>query len=132
MSQHTAPPRRPKIDRRRLPRGRAKLLALEVAVELVATLHGLQLPRGLSHLRDHLTRAADNTALRLSEASGRTMGHRYQHLEAAYGENQEVQSDLVLIRARGVEIPPAALNQADRLGGLIYGLLRAEVRDHDG
>jgi four helix bundle protein len=82
----------------------------------------------MSHLRDHLTRAADNTALRLSEASGRTMGHRYQHLEAAYAENQEVQSDLLLIRARGVEVTPAVLNQADRLGGLINGLLRA----HDG
>jgi len=92
----------------------------------------MDLPRGMSHLRDHLARAADNTALRLSEASGRTMGNRYQHLEAAYAENQEVQSDLLLIRARGVEVPPAALDQADRLGGLIYGLLRAEVGAQDG
>jgi hypothetical protein len=97
-----------------------------VAIELVADLHRLQLPRGMAHLRDHLTRAADNTVLRLSEASGRTMGHRYQHLEAAYAENQEVQSDLVLMRVRGVEIAPATLHQADRLGGLIYGLLRSE------
>jgi len=66
--------------------------------------------------------------LRLSEASGRTQGNRYQHLEAAYAENQEVQSDLVLMRARGVEIPATALGQADRLGGLVYGLLRAELR----
>ena len=129
MSQHTPPSRRPKINRRRLPRGRAKLLALEVALELAATLHKLALPRGFAHLGDHLQRAADNTVLRLSEASGRTMGNRYQHLEAAYAENQEVQSDLVLIRARGVEIPQAVLRQADRVGGLIYGLLRAEVRD---
>jgi len=42
--------------------------------------------------------------------------------------NQEVQSDLALMRARGVEIPVAILRQADRLGGLIYGLLRAELR----
>jgi hypothetical protein len=55
----------------------------------------------------------------------------YQHLEAAYAENQEVQSDLVLMRARGVEIPAAILRQADRLGGLIYGLLRAELRGKD-
>ena len=108
--------------------GRAKLRALEVAVQLVAAIHHLQLPRGTGHLRDHLTRAADNTALRLSEASGRTMGNRYQHLEAAYAENQEVQSDLVLLRTRGVQIPAAVLRQADRLGGLIFGLLRAEVR----
>ena len=56
------------------------------------------------------------------------MGHRYQHLEAAYSENQEVQADLLLIGTRGVNIPGAALHEADRLGGLIYGLLRAEVR----
>jgi len=65
----------------------------------------------------------------LSEASGRTLGNRYQHLEAAYAENQEVLSDLILMRARGVEIPPAVLHHADRLGGLIYGLLRAELRN---
>jgi hypothetical protein len=63
----------------------------------------------------------------LSEAGGRTLGNRYQHLEAVYAENQEVQSDLVLMRARGVEIPAAVLHHADRLGGLICGLLRAEL-----
>jgi four helix bundle protein len=128
MSQHTPPPRLPNVKHRRLPQGRAKLLALDVALELVAVIHKLQLGRGLSHLRDHLVRAADNTALRLSEASGRTKGNRYQHLEAAYSENQEVQTDLVLIREHGFEVPLALLQQADRLGGLIYGLLRAEAR----
>ena len=128
MSQHTSSSRRRETNHRPVAMGGAKLRALEVAIQLVATLQGIQLPRGMSHLRDHLTRAADNTALRLSEASGRTLGHRYQHLEAAYAENQEVQSDLLLIRARGVEIAPSTLDQADRLGGLIYGLLRAEVR----
>jgi hypothetical protein len=126
MSHHTSPSRPPKANHRSLPRGRAKLLALEVAVQLAASLHELAIPRRLSHLRDHLQRAADNTALRLSEASGRTMGNRHQHLEAAYAENQEAQSDLVLITARGVEVPGAVLRSADRLGGLIYGLLRAE------
>jgi hypothetical protein len=49
-------------------------------------------------------------------------------LEAAYGENQEVQSDLALIRARGLDVPASVARQADRLGGIIYGLLRAEMR----
>ncbi len=129
MSQHTPPSSQPRTSHRSLPRGRAKLLALSLAVELAAAVSELSLPRGLSHLRDHLGRAADNTALRLSEASGRTLGNRYQHLEAAYAENQEVQSDLVLMQARGVEIPAAVLHHADQLGGLIYGLLRAELRD---
>ena len=86
----------------------------------------LPLPRGLAHLKDHLTRAADNTVLRLSEASGRTLGNRHQHLEAAYAENQEVQSDLLLLRSRGIPVPAVVVTQADRVGGLIYGLLRAE------
>ena len=127
MSHHTPSSRRPD-QQPRLAMGRAKLRALEVAVDLVDHVQRVKAPRGLSHLRDHLSRAADNTVLRLSEASGRTMGHRYQHLEAAYAENQEVQSDLVLMRLRGVGIPVAAIDQADRLGGLIYGLLRAEAR----
>ena len=126
MSQHTSPSSHSKSNRRCLPPGRVRLVALDIAVELVAMIHRLSLPRGMSHLRDHLTRAADNTALRLAEASGRTMGNRYLHLEAAYAENQEVQVDLVLIRARGVEIPAGLLHLADRLGALVYGLLRRE------
>jgi hypothetical protein len=132
MSQHTSSSSQPKINCRRLPRGRAKLLALEAAVRLAQDIHELALPRGFAHLGDHLRRAADNTVLRLSEASGRTMGNRYQHLEAAYAENQEVQSDLVLIRARGIGVPRAVLGNADRLGGMIFGLLRAEVRSRNG
>ncbi len=86
------------------------------------------MPRGCCHLRAHLVRAADNTALRLSEASGRTLGNRYQHLEAAYSENQEVQSGLLLMKARCIDVPTVVIHRADRLGGLIYGLLRAEGR----
>lgn len=128
MSQHTPPPRQPKTNQHRLPQGRKKLLALEVAMSLVSAIHQLRLPRGMSHLRDHLVRAADNTALRLSEANGRTMGNRTQHLEAAYAEAQEVQTALSLLEAREIEIPPVVIQQADRLGGLIYGLLRADIR----
>ena len=112
--------------------GRAKLRALEVATTLVATLYEIGFPKRSAHLRDHLVRAADNTVLRLAEASGRTMGNRRQHLEAAYAECQEVQADLILLAARGAQLPPRALIQADRLGGLIYGLLRAKTRDQRG
>ena len=127
MSRHTHRCVTPKINRQ-LPRGRVGLHALQVAVNVAEAVYGLRLPRGLSHLRDHLVRAADNTALRLSEASGRTLGNRYQHLEAAYAENQEVQSDLLLLGGRGVDVPQKVMLQADRLGGMIYGLLRAESR----
>jgi four helix bundle protein len=129
MSQHTLPPQQPRNNNhRRLPLGRKKLLALDVALSLVSAIHKLKLQRGLSHLRDHLVRAADNTALRLSEANGRTMGNRTQHLEAAYSENQEVQSALALLHAREMGVPPAVIQEANRLGGLIYGLLRADLR----
>ena len=128
MRHHPPPPRQPNLKRLRLPKGCSRLYALEVAIDLVAAISRMPPHRGLAHLRDHLTRAADNTALRLSEASGRTMGNRYQHLEAAYAENQEVQSDLDLIRARGLDVPPAVVRRADRLGGMIYGLIRTEVR----
>jgi hypothetical protein len=96
-------------------------------VHVATSVARLSLPRGLAHLKDHLVRAADNTVLRLSEASGRTLGNRHQHLEAAYAENQEVQSDLLLLRSRGIPVAVAVDAAADRLGGLIYGLLRAEV-----
>jgi four helix bundle protein len=128
MSQHTPPPRHRNNNHRCLPLGRRKLIALEVAVKLVVAIQTLRLPRGLAHLRDHLHRAADNTALRLSEADGRTMGNRYQHLEAAFAENQEVQTALELIKARKIEVPVDVIQQADRLGALIYGLLRADKR----
>jgi hypothetical protein len=56
------------------------------------------------------------------------MGNRYQHLEAAFAENQEVQTALELIKARKIEVPVDVIQQADRLGALIYGLLRADKR----
>jgi hypothetical protein len=49
-------------------------------------------------------------------------------MEAAYAENQGAQSDLILICARGVDIPGAVIRRADRLGGMIFGLLRVEGR----
>ncbi len=129
MSQHTPQPRQPRnSNHRHLPQGRKKLLALDVALSLVSAIHKLKLQRGLSHLRDHLVRAADNTALRLSEANGRTMGNRTQHLEAAYSENQEVQTALSLLQSREIEIPREVIQRANRLGGLIYGLLRTDLR----
>jgi len=39
-----------------------------------------------------------------------------------------VQSDLALMEARGVQIAGVVSEQASRLGGLIYGSLRAELR----
>jgi four helix bundle protein len=127
MSQHTPHRRRSRSNRHHsLPRGATRLHTLEIAIDLAGAVQHLEIPRGCGHLRDHLVRAADNTALRLAEASGRTLGNRRQHLEAAYAENQEVQCDLLLIRGRGANVADAVLRLADRLGGMIYGLLRVE------
>lgn len=129
MSQHTPPSRHPSSHHRRLPSGRRNLVALEVAFEIVEAIHRLGLQqRGIAPLKDQLYRAADNTALRLSEANGRTMGNRYLHIEGAYGECQEMRTALRLISARGIAIPESLTQQANRLGGLLYGLLRAERR----
>jgi len=46
--------------------------------------------------------------------------------------NQEVQSDLELLKGRGIEIAPSIIDQGHRLGGLIYGLLRADARGQQG
>jgi hypothetical protein len=128
MSQQSPPPSHPNQKHRRLPQGRAKLIAFEEAMRLVAAIKPVRAPRGFSFARDHLVRAAGNTALRLSEASGRTMGNRYQHLEAAYAESQETQTALQMISEHGGDVPEALLRQASRVGGLIFGLLRAEAR----
>jgi predicted Zn-dependent peptidase len=81
MSQHTLPPRHARSLHRNLPRGRAKLVAFEVAVDLAGRTAELSLPRGVSHLRDHLTRAADALAAssrvtRLSSRSEDDSGSR--------------------------------------------------------
>ncbi len=126
MSNHTHRPSHPKQKRpnRSLPRGRAKLVALQVAYRVVSGVRQLQL-RGEAHLRDHLVRASRNTALALSEASGHTGGNRRVHLERAYGETQEIKSDIDMLVACGVEVPDELVGLADRLGGLVYGLLRS-------
>ena len=71
-------------------------------------------------------RGVGNTSIRIAEASGHIWGTRSLHLEHAYAENQETQRVLKLCWKRGVAVPEAVIRQAHRLGGLIYGLLRAE------
>jgi hypothetical protein len=101
-------------------------VGLQLARELAKQVKRLRFPRGSGHIKDHLVRAADNSALRLAEGSGRTGGNRYQHLEAAYAENQEVQEALLLLVQHRAHVPAALRAIAHRAGGLIFGLLRAE------
>ena len=52
MSQHAPPSKRSTVNRPNLPRGRAGLHALHLAVQVATSLAQLSLPRGLAHLRD--------------------------------------------------------------------------------
>ncbi len=54
--------------------------------------------------------------------------HHCQQPRAAYAEVQEEQSALTLMAVRGIEIPEVVVDTVDRLGGLVYGLLRFERR----
>jgi len=135
MSNHTPPFSPPEQQRskqkrpqRSLPRGRAKLVALDVARSVVRGVRQLDC-RGEAHYRDHLKRAAGNTVLALSEASGQVGGNRWVHLVRAYGECQEVQEDLEQLQDCGIDVPAELTQQADRLGGLIFGLLRSSLRN---
>jgi four helix bundle protein len=127
MTRHTEQTQRRRFSNPLpVPRGRRGLRALEVADQVAWQVKQLRFPRGSGHIKDHLIRAADNASLRLAEGSGRTGGNRYQHLEAAYAEMQEVQQALRLLVQHGAHIPPALRAAAHRAGGLIFGLLRAE------
>lgn len=97
---------------------------MDVAQELAVAVRRLTFPRGYAHLRDQLWRATDHAVLRLEEGCCRTAGNRYQHLQGAYAEAREAQRVLVLMTRLGLAVPADTVERADRLGGLLFGLLR--------
>jgi four helix bundle protein len=97
---------------------------MEVAQDLSKGVRSLRFPRGYAHLRDQLWRAADHSVLRLEEGCCRTAGNRYLHLQGAYAEAREAQRVLLLMTHLGLPVSGDTLRLADRLGGLLYGLLR--------
>ena len=97
---------------------------MDVAQELAVAVRTLTFPRGYAHLRDQLWRAADHAVLRLEEGCCRTAGNRYQHLQSAYAEAREAQRVLALMTRLGLAVPAGTVGRADRLGGLLFGLLR--------
>jgi hypothetical protein len=52
--------------------------------------------------------------------------------ELASEKGRRKQTDLMLLQVHGVDVPISLSRQADRLGGLIYGLLRAEAWAQSG
>jgi four helix bundle protein len=97
---------------------------MSVAQDLAVAVRRLRFPRGNAHLRDQLWRAVDHAVLRLEEGSCRTAGNRFQHLQGAYAEAREAQRALLLMQRLGLGVPTETVAQADRLGGLLFGLMR--------
>ncbi len=62
--------------------------------------------------------------LRLEEGCCRTAGNRFGHLQGAYAEAREAQRALRLMARLGLAVPASIIALADRLGGLLFGLLR--------
>jgi four helix bundle protein len=97
----------------------------DVALSVV---RGLQQP--LAVIRRHNpnlarqgARAVESVLLNIAEGSGRAGGDRLHHFRIALGSLREVGAVLEIATLHGwVEQPMAA--ERDRLGGLLYGLLR--------
>ena len=89
---------------------------------IVATLRGRR-----AKLADQLERAATSVALNIAEAGGRAGRDRLRVLRIAAGEAREVKAALAVARGWGylddATLAPA-LQLADRLGGVLYGLVR--------
>jgi four helix bundle protein len=97
---------------------------MDLALALAKAVRKLRFPRGYAHLRDQLWRASDHAVLRLEEGCCRTAGNRYQHLQGAYAEAREAQRALGLMQQLGLPLPSETVALAERLGGLLYGLMR--------
>jgi four helix bundle protein len=78
-------------------------------------------------LADQLERAATSVALNVAEAGGRAGRDRVRVLRIAAGEAREVKAALAVVAAWGYLDAAAlapAVRGADRLGGVIHGLVR--------
>ncbi len=78
-------------------------------------------------LADQLERAATSVSLNVAEAGGRAGRDRVRVLRIAVGEAREVKAALTVAGAWGyldaATLAPA-LQVADRLGGVLFGLVR--------
>jgi len=101
---------------------------MQVAQDLAKAVRELGFPRGYAHLRDQLWRATDHAVLRLEEGCCRTAGNRCLHLQGAYAEAREAQRVLLLMSHLEQRVPQDTVQLADRLGGLLFGLLRRYQR----
>lgn len=104
-------------------------LSEQLSIDLLEALHPVlvQLRVRRPPLADQLERAATSVALNLAESTPRTSRDRIRSMRIAAAEAREVQAALAVSRAlRHADAPAlvAAASIADRLGGVLYGLIR--------
>ena len=95
---------------------------LDLAIEFYEKTKGLQLQ---GNLRDQLHRAASSISLNLSEGNAkRTEKEKKRYYHTAYASVQECKTILCLAKLNEQEI----YDQADKLGGYLYNLLKSEIK----
>jgi four helix bundle protein len=100
-------------------------LSIDLLVALNPVLEQLRVRR--EKLADQLERAATSVALNLAECRGRTSRDRIRAMRIAAAEAAEVKAALSVARALGhvgAAEHTAAFAIADRLNGVLFGLLR--------
>jgi four helix bundle protein len=106
-----------------------RLVALDVAVEMVESL-GRVVPMIEAkdrNLGEQMRRAASSAVLNTAEGARRAGRDRAHAFRIAHGEASEVAAALRVAVAWGhigAEAVEAPLARLDRLGGLLYGLIR--------
>ncbi len=104
-------------------------IAHDVALRAAAQVFDLlrSVPPDCRDLADQARRAAASVSLNLAEGAGRAGKDRVYHFRVAYGSVKEAESALTLLVAVApvdVGKAQASLRILDRLGGLIWGLIR--------
>ena len=107
----------------------SSLLALDLMLEAIEALRPAldAIEQRDRDLGNQLRRAASSVALNLGEAQGVSGGNRVLRRRTALGSLYESRTALRVARAFGyidAETAAGPLAKLDRVGGLIYGLLR--------
>ncbi len=108
-----------------------RFIARDVCLQVIAGLEPAlaALRRRDASLARQARRAIDSTLLNLAEGNGREGSDRAHHFRIALGSLREVNAALDIAGARrwlAEPLPMAA--ERDRLGALLYGLIRARPR----
>ena len=106
-----------------------RFIAHDVALRAAAQVFDLlkPVPSDCRDLADQARRAVASVSSNLAEGAGRAGKDRVYHFRVAYGSVKEAESAVTLLAAvAGVDTGKAraSLRTLDRLGGLVWGLIR--------